>query len=260
MAAENYPSIMDHIFRFEGGYVDHKADPGGATNMGITIGTLRAYRGGTTVTKDDVRGLSKAEAMEIYRRNYWNAICGDELPSGVDLCTMDSAVNSGPSRGAKWLQRAVGANPDGKVGSQTLARAEAADPKLTVERMCADRMSFLKGLGTWPTFGKGWSSRVEAVRSLALQLADNPEHVAPTPEAPVTETKPTSTGSTTSKASGGALGAGIPNVLLLLAVKLHLIPADVASDPETILLLTAVLTAAGGWIGAYLAPRNAPSA
>lgn len=258
MAAENFPTIMDHIFRFEGGYVDHPRDPGGATNMGITIGTLRAYRGGSAVTKDDVRGLSKAEAMEIYRKNYWNAISGDELPSGVDLCTMDGAVNSGPSRGARWLQRAVGAEADGKIGTQTLAKAEAADARTTVERMCDDRMGFLRGLSTWATFGKGWKSRVDSVRSLALQLVEEPHTVAP--EAPVTAPAPAATGSPTSKATGGAVGAGLPSVLLLLAVKLGIIPADVASDPETVLLLTAVLTAAGGWIGAYLAPRNAPTA
>ncbi len=71
---------------------------------------------------------------------------------------------------------------------------------------------------------------------------------------------PVPIGGPTSKATGGALGAGLPNVLLLLAVKLGAIPASVASDPETILLLTTVLTVAGGWIGSYLAPRNATAA
>lgn len=78
----------------------------------------------------------------------------------------------------------------------------------------------------------------------------------PAPRPPEPIATPT-TGGPTSKATGGAVGAALPNVILLLAVKLGIIPADVASDPETILLLTALLTALGGWAGAYLAPKNA---
>lgn len=197
MAAENFELIMDQIFRHEGGYVDHPSDPGGATNMGITIGTLRDYRG-TAVTKADVRSLTKAEAREIYRKRYWDVVSGDELPSGVDLCTMDSAVNSGPSRGARWLQRAVGADPDGAVGTRTLSAVEGVEPSVIVNRMCDDRMNFLRGLKTWPTFGRGWTRRVEEVRAMALELAKapvvitaptprsdvgNPTAIAPTPEA-----------------------------------------------------------------------------
>lgn len=180
MAAENFEAIMEHIFRSEGGYVDLKADPGGATNMGITIGTLRDWRG-KPVTKADVRALTKEEARQIYRKRYWDVVCGDELPAGVDLCTMDSAVNSGPSRGARWLQRAVGADPDGMVGTKTLAATEAADPSVTIERMCDDRMNFLRSLPTWGTFGRGWSRRVESVRAEAHRLRQSAPILVPTP-------------------------------------------------------------------------------
>jgi len=186
MAAKNFPEIMDHIFKFEGGYVNHPSDPGGATNMGITIGTLRSFRG-TAVTIADVKALKKSEAMEIYRKNYWDKISGDELPSGVDLCTMDSAVNSGPGRGAKWLQRAVGVKADGGIGTTTLSAVETADPETTIKRMCEDRMNFLKGLSTWGTFGKGWGSRVAAVEKLALKLHaedDEPKENQPVPVTP----------------------------------------------------------------------------
>lgn len=194
MAADNFALIMDQIFRHEGGYVDHPRDPGGATNMGITFATLRDYRG-KDITKADVKSLTKTEAHEIYRKRYWEPVSGDELPSGVDLCVMDSAVNSGPSRGARWLQRAVGAKADGKIGTMTLAACEGIEPATIVNRMCDDRMNFLKGLSTWGTFGRGWTRRVEEVRAMALELAKAPVTIAiptqrPETSIPVSE-KPT---------------------------------------------------------------------
>ena len=63
------------------------------------------------------------EVAAIYRAEYWNAIRGDDLPPGLDLVAFDAAVNSGPSRGARWLQTAVSANADGKIGPATIAAA-----------------------------------------------------------------------------------------------------------------------------------------
>lgn len=70
------------------------------------------------------------------------------------------------------------------------------------------------------------------------------------------ETKPVA-GGPTSKATGGAIGATFPQALLLLVYKLGLIPAEAAADPETIIYASIVLGGIGGWIGAYLAPKNA---
>lgn len=171
MAAEKFGRIMDHVFAHEGGYSDHAIDPGGATNMGVTHATLAAWRG-RPVTKDDVRALTKGEARDIYRALYWNVIRGDDLPVGIDLCVMDAAVNSGPARAARWLQVAVGSTVDGVIGSQTLAAARTADPATAIGRMCDARLAFLRRLSTWPTFGNGWSRRVEAVRTAALAMAE----------------------------------------------------------------------------------------
>ena len=62
---------------------------------------------------------------------------------------------------------ALGVVEDGVVGPQTLAAAHAADNHVTIDKMCDERMHFLKGLSTWPTYGKGWSNRVADVRATA---------------------------------------------------------------------------------------------
>jgi len=170
MARENFGACMAEILAHEGGYVDHPKDPGGATNMGITKATLEVWRG-RSVTKDEVRRLTRDEAEAIYRANYWNWVSGDQLRAGIDLVAFDPAVNSGVKRGAQWLQRAVGVTADGKIGPVTLAAARTADATHVIKGACAHRMGFLRGLRTWSTFGKGWSRRVARVEAVSIRMA-----------------------------------------------------------------------------------------
>ena len=178
----NYAKCLPEILRHEGGWADHPSDPGGATMKGITIGTYRQWKG-RAVTKAELRAISDEEIAAIYKRNYWDKVRGDDLPAGLDLVAFDAAVNSGPARGARWLQTALGVAADGKIGPKTIAAAEAADAATAINRALDVRLSFLKGLKTWPTFGKGWGRRVSDVRKVALGMA----HVK---ETPVSATRP----------------------------------------------------------------------
>lgn len=153
----------------EGGWVNNPKDPGGATNHGITIGVLSAWRG-WDATPDDVRALTENEARAIYRHRYWMPIRGDDLPQALALVTFDAAVNSGVSRAANWLQQAVGADTDGSIGPQTIALCAKVDVPTAVAACCDARLAFLKSLKTWPVFGKGWGNRVAAVRAAALHM------------------------------------------------------------------------------------------
>ncbi|MFW2541591.1 glycoside hydrolase family 108 protein [Primorskyibacter sp. 2E107] len=170
MTAANYRACLDHVFKWEGGYVDHPRDPGGATKYGITRTTLAAWRG-RSVTKQDVKTLTVATAGEIYRPKYWNAVRGDEIPDGMDLVAFDGGVNSGPLRGIRWLQIGLGVKADGAMGSQTLGAAQSAKAGVTViQRACAARMGFLRKLGTWSTFGRGWARRVADTEATAVAM------------------------------------------------------------------------------------------
>ena len=160
------PLILAH----EGGYSDHPADPGGATNLGITRATLAAWRG-VPVSKDDVRALTRAEAEAIYRAKYWAAVKADDLPAGVDYAAFDYAVNSGPGRAAKALQRAVGEAQDGILGPRTMAAAKAAEPDRVIIAICDGRLAYLQSLPGWVTFGGGWGRRVREVKDAALRMA-----------------------------------------------------------------------------------------
>jgi len=165
--------------------VNHPDAPGGATNKGITQATYDGWMRLQGRGRRSVRDITDAEVASIYRQQYWDVIKGDDLPSGVAYAVFDAAVNSGPARGAKWLQAAVGASQDGVIGGQTLAAAAKADPHKTVDRMCDARMAFLRRLKHWSTFGKGWTRRVANVRDLAHAWAVDdllpPPPVTPAP-------------------------------------------------------------------------------
>ena len=81
----NFEQCLAHVLRSEGGYVNDPNDPGGETNMGIS---KRAY------PHENIKGMTRARAATIYRRDYWDAVQGDSLPAGLDLVAFDPAVNS----------------------------------------------------------------------------------------------------------------------------------------------------------------------
>lgn len=170
MSKANFNAALAFVLRFEGGYVDHPADPGGATNMGITRASLADWRG-KPVSKDDVRSLSRVEAGAIYRARYWDAVRGDELPSGVDLAVFDLGVNSGPSRAIRLLQRAVGVAEDGRLGPLTLAASHRADAARLVASLCGLRRDFLRAMPTFAVFGRGWMARIDALEHQANRLS-----------------------------------------------------------------------------------------
>lgn len=168
--ARQFMKCVEHILVNEGGYVDHPQDPGGATNLGITHKTLAAWRG-QPVTKDDVRNLTRDEACEIYRANYWNALNCDNMPAGVDLVVFDFGVNAGVGRSAKLLQKIVHVEQDGQVGPITIGAVNAIDARFVINAFSDGRMDHYRSLRHWETFKNGWTRRTTEIRSAALEMA-----------------------------------------------------------------------------------------
>lgn len=169
-APSNLDLCLAIVLRHEGGFVNHPADPGGATKFGITLNTLSRARG-RPASVEDVRRLTEAEAAAIYRRLYWEPLRPDELPGGLALALFDFAVHSGPARALRVLQGLLGVEPDGLMGPLTLNAARTADPVGTIRRLTRARLAGLTRLAAWPVFGAGWRRRVLAVEQEALRLA-----------------------------------------------------------------------------------------
>ncbi|MGE0529476.1 MAG: glycoside hydrolase family 108 protein, partial [Bdellovibrionales bacterium] len=122
-----FRQAVENVLKVEGGYTNHPDDRGGPTNFGITLQTLSQYRG-TPVSDEDVRNLTRDEAIDIYYKFYW-------LPLGLDKVTktklaaliFDQGVNKGIYSAAKTIQKAVGVAADGKIGPMTLSAINACD-------------------------------------------------------------------------------------------------------------------------------------
>ena len=166
---ENFVTSLETVLKHEGGYVDHPKDPGGRTNMGITQAVYEKYLN-RTVTEEEMKNIKIGDVRIIYKENYWDKVKGDDLPSGVDFCVFDWAVNSGVSRASKALQKIIGAKADGVIGPNTLKAVESADAEVIMQQLTEAREDFYKRLSTFDTFGKGWLSRNEKTAMLSLEL------------------------------------------------------------------------------------------
>lgn len=158
----------------EGGFVDNPRDPGGATNMGVTLRELAAYRG-HSVTVHDVQDLTWAEAKTILVAQYMDPVHFNDLPSGLDYCVADESFNSGPTKAIKMLQQIVHTEADGHYGLLTAAAVRGInDREGAVEAYDKARLGFLRHLPTWAYFGNGWLNRVNLVSSRAKIMAARP--------------------------------------------------------------------------------------
>lgn len=167
---DNFNVCFDLMIQHEGGYVNNPADPGGMTNLGVTKRAWEGYTG-KPATEKDMRALTKEQVKPFYRKNYWDKVRGDDLPSGVDYSVFDYAVNSGPARACKTLQKVLGLKADGIIGPKTMEEVSNANPRVLVQDICEDRLNFLQSLSTFDTFGRGWTRRVKEVEDVAYKMA-----------------------------------------------------------------------------------------
>jgi lysozyme family protein len=146
---EAFDLLIDH----EGGYVNHPNDPGGETKFGIS---KRAY------PNEDIAGLTLDRAKVIYKRDYWDKVEADSLPSEIRFDVFDVAVNSGVRTAVRMLQRAAFAEVDGVLGPRTRLAIKSMNPLVLFARINGARLAFMADLPTWNTFGRGWAKRIAA--------------------------------------------------------------------------------------------------
>ncbi len=147
----NFDEVFDRVLGHEGGYVNDPNDPGGETNWGIS---KRSY------PDLNIQALTRDHAKLIYRTDFWDRIYGDVLPDGVAFQTFDFAVNSGIETAIRYLQRALGVADDGHFGPVTRSAVMNTPESDVIMRLCAERLTFMTKLTTWPSFSRGWVRRV----------------------------------------------------------------------------------------------------
>lgn len=232
MAKNNFPPALVDVLVHEGGFTDDRRDPGNWTGGKIGKGVLKGTKKGISAAAFpdlDIRNLNDNQVGEIYRVRYWLPIRGDDLPAGVDLSTFDYAVNSGPSRSAKDLQRVLGVSVDGRIGPVTVLAAQAQAPRLVIKGHCARRLSFLRSLAIWNTFKNGWSTRVAKVEAKALSWVSSKAQLEA--DAKAAKDKAVAQGGGAVVGTGGGVGvdqapdlAGLPVWAIVAVVAAIVVP------------------------------------
>jgi len=167
----NFDKCLAMLLEHEGGYVNSKHDRGGMTNLGVTRRVYEDWMD-RPVTEQEMRDLTPDDVAPIYKKNYWDRVKGDSLPSGLDWSCFDWAVNSGSGRPAKAIQRAVGATQDGAIGNQTLGLVAEKDPKFIIDYVYTVRQAFYESLDDFKHFGRGWSRRNTETLHQAMEMAE----------------------------------------------------------------------------------------
>ena len=191
--------LAEGIIRREGGYVNDPDDPGGATNFGVTIGTMKRLKldldGDGRITSKDVRILSREQAADIFIKQYYERPRINLLPAPLQPSVMDMYVNAG-GNAVKILQRLLGefdepVTVDGALGSLSAAateRAMAKAPELFVDaygiarrnyyyRLAENRPSLRKFARRRDGGKGGWIKRAEEFISSRFHLSEA-EHAA----------------------------------------------------------------------------------
>ncbi len=170
----SFDLYVPQLLKFEGGFVDDPADPGGATNLGITLATFQRYAQsllGEAPTLEALRALTPEQAGAIYKQEYWDKLDGDQIASQpLAEILFDFYVNAG-TEAVLLLQRILrqlGATDlalDGEMGPATLAALQAADQAQVYALYRQGRIDYYERLAQErpvdAKFLQGWLARAE---------------------------------------------------------------------------------------------------
>jgi len=168
MTSAAFADALPFVLRWEGGFVNHPNDPGGATNKGVTQKVYDAWRKRQGQPVQSVAQITDAEVHALYEAGYWMPAKCPQLAGPLDLVQFDTAVNMGVGRAIRFLQTAVGAEADGAYGSGTQKCVDNCDAGEALVAYCNAREAYYRDLAVrnpkLAVFLKGWMNRLNSLR------------------------------------------------------------------------------------------------
>jgi uncharacterized protein (TIGR02594 family) len=177
-----FAHALDHVLEMEGGFTDDPHDPGGPTNLGITLAVFAAWRETTLSAANrarlirDLKAIDRDTVHAIYRSRYWDAAHCEVMPEPIAFMHFDAAVNHGVGTAIRCLQEALGVAVDGEFGAETRSAASNMPLSTTLDAYAAIRERRYRALPHFWRFGRGSLRRVDITRTRAAALDNsNPE-------------------------------------------------------------------------------------
>lgn len=183
--SNRYQEIINRVLKHEGGFINHKNDPGGATKWGVSLRWLQKQSDSDLIDGDldndgdidvdDIKEVDKEDASRFYYKNWWNRhnYSSYEKPVGEKL--FDMAINMGSEQAHKLLQRALNMLGEDLVvdgiieGPNTQESLTRHDAQQIVDALCDTQLDFYQSLveqdDKYAAFIEGWTKRAEAFRS-----------------------------------------------------------------------------------------------
>ena len=127
----SFSHIVEKLLTHEGGFVDHPSDPGGVTNRGITMTSWAAYVG-REVTRQEMRELTKEQAVKFYKSEYWDRRNVEDFEPELRHIWFDMSVNHGSKNAAKIIQQSVNTKQNALVLDVDGARGPATMSKIGI--------------------------------------------------------------------------------------------------------------------------------
>ena len=164
-----YKVAVEFAAKWEGGYVNHPRDPGGATNYGVTQASYNEFRSSKGQVIQDVRAISKSELNDIYLR-YWNAANCDKCAGVLSVAQFDTSFNFGPVGASRFMQELLGVSVDGAVGPITLGALAKANHDALAYAYPYSRIAYryqrVHEAASQRVFLQGWLNRDRDLLSL----------------------------------------------------------------------------------------------
>jgi lysozyme family protein len=160
----------------EGGYKDDPQDPGGPTNLGITLAEFASWKGtrldqgSQEALKQDLKRIPAETVREIYLQRYWLPARCPELPPALAFMHFDAGVNQGVGTALRMLQEAVDVDTDGEFGPLTRSAVASHPVAQTLGRYADIRRRRYRALAGFPRFGRGWLARVDRTLARAEEI------------------------------------------------------------------------------------------
>lgn len=164
MYSANFEKAIDFTFAVEGSVPNYA--------YGISTGTLKTYN--KKYKKNyKMNKLTRKQASNIAEKLLWNVYDINEVDNDiVGIAVFDFIFNSNPANASKIIERTINQLSDtnvkvnGSLSSKDIAMINTLDPEKFVKALCDNRLGYMKSLKAWKKYGKGWSKRVNSIKSL----------------------------------------------------------------------------------------------
>jgi lysozyme family protein len=165
----NFKECLELVLKSEGGWVNHKDDPGGETNLGVTKRVWEEYVGHPV---ESLKNLTKEDVAPLYEQKYWRPCYGEVLPWGINYLVFSMGINAGPGRSIKLFQSSLGCVPDGVIGPKTRELISSSNGATLIAKFSETRREYYRSLNK-PMFIKGWLNRVDHEEAQAINMVKN---------------------------------------------------------------------------------------